>query len=239
MMTVTVPRRRTDGARHIPALGDAAVAAGPTRRATNRMWASLVGAPSPSQQCAERVRAQQAASGSALRDRGYRRGEPSQPKRRTCPRAAGAILSSPAPGHLHFREVRVFRGVKYRWCYDCARCVRNTACDSRHACARPVLSTAWMGTCSAEGSLTFSVIHRRVSYKNYSHHRSTGECRRNVAVCALETLSNSGADVGIRIHVCALLRRVVPSPHARTTSAHHTRAPHARTTRAFDLENVY
>lgn len=73
---------------------------------------------------------------------GDRRGEPSQPKRRTCPRAAGAILSSSAPGHVHFREVRVFGGVKYKWCYDCARCVRNTACDSRHACARPVLSTA-------------------------------------------------------------------------------------------------
>lgn len=42
------------------------------------------------------------------------------------PAARGAVtnmLTSPRPGDPHFRVVRMYRGVKYRWCFDCDRCV--------------------------------------------------------------------------------------------------------------------
>jgi hypothetical protein len=57
-----------------------------------------------------------------------------QPKRRrrAPERAAAARPDAPPappymPGEEHFREIRVVCGVKCRWCYDCARCVRPLA----------------------------------------------------------------------------------------------------------------
>lgn len=174
-------RHRPDGRGHPAPAGGSPVTVGPGTSSSSCPGAAPprdTSAAEPARVSCRRRRAPPDADAAASGGDGE---APVQAKLRRMSPGTGSSssLTSPRPGHPHFREVRTIRGVRYRWCHDCERCAGACARARALECVR--CEFALTGRASSR--------KRRVQYKNYCHHRSSKDCRRNTAVHALEALS--------------------------------------------------